>query len=158
MKKKKKEKINVIFLDIDGVCNCKNTTQRSRGFIGIDPYLAFLVGKIILYTECKVVLSSSWRHFGDGVMEIKQQICPLYDVTPTLGFDEETRGLSMKHELRGTEIKKWLSEHNEVDKYVIIDDENDMLPEQQEFFYKTSWDTGITEEIVEKIINYFGKK
>ena len=71
------EKIKVIFLDIDGVCNCKTITQRHRGAIGIDPYMALLVMRIVLATDAKVVLSSSWRHWNYGVKEVEKCVCKL---------------------------------------------------------------------------------
>src|SRR3989344_9306803 len=76
-------KAKVLFLDIDGVVNCETTTQRHRGFIGIDPYMAFLVGNMVDDLGLFVVLSSSWRHFhGDGIKEISKQVCPIVDITP----------------------------------------------------------------------------
>ena len=40
--------------------------------------------------------------------------------------------------MRSLEIQQWL-ENNEVESYIILDDENDMLPEQQSRFVKTSY-------------------
>lgn len=137
------EKIKVLFLDIDGVVNCSGTRQRSRGFIGIDPLMAFLVGKITLaLPELKVVLSSSWRHFDKGREEVEQQVVPIFDVTLTVGT------------IRGDEIKEWLDRHPEVEKYAILDDDSDMLEEQKPNFFQTSWETGITEEIMEAVIKH----
>lgn len=129
---------------MDGVVNCKTTSQRHRGFIGIDPHMAFMVGKIIIATDCKVVLSSSWRHFKDGgIEEIEKQVHKLYDKTPTfLG------------EKRGVEIKAWLDNHSEVERYAILDDDSDMLDEQKENFFQTSWEIGITEEIMNNVIKH----
>ena len=135
--------MKVLFLDIDGVVNCKTTQQRHRGFIGIDPYLAFLVGKIVLATDCKVVLSSSWRHSQDGIDEVTKQVIDIFDVTGNCCSG-----------IRGVEINNWLKQHEEVTKYAILDDESDMLLWQKRQFFQTSWNTGITEEIVEKVIKH----
>ena len=132
--------MKVIFLDIDGVVNCATTTQRHRGFIGIDPYMAFLVGKLVMETDAKVVLSSSWRHSPDGIEEVERQVCKVYDITPSLGF------------IRGDEIKLWLEEHKgEVDRYAIIDDNSDMRKGQLPNFFKTQWEVGITPDICERV-------
>lgn len=133
----------VLFLDIDGVVNCMNTSQRHRGAIGIDPYMACLVRRIVDATGCQVVLSSSWRHFPDGRGEVERQVCPIFDLTPTSasGF-------------RGDEIRAWLNGHPEVTRYAIVDDNSDMLPEQMPNFFKTSWAEGITEEITKNITNH----
>lgn len=134
--------MKILFLDIDGVVNSKHTAARNGGIAGIDPYLAFLVGKISLAVEdLKVVLSSSWRHFPNGRTEVEQHVLPIYDQTPNL------RG-----ESRGKEIQAWLDEHPEVECYAILDDEGDMLESQQAHFFRTSWDEGITPEISERVI------
>lgn len=137
----------ILFLDIDGVVNCATTTQRSRGYIGIDPEMAFLVGKIQLDTGCRVVLSSSWRGSVEGEKEIKEQVVNFIDKTPnTRRYPDRL--------LRGYEIQDWLNAHPEVTKYAIIDDDSDMLPEQLPNFFQTSWKTGITKEIADKIIEH----
>jgi len=143
----------ILFLDIDGVCNCATTQQRHRGFIGIDPYMAFLVGKIQLDTGCQVVLSSAWRHSVDGVEEVERQVVLLLDQTPSLGLTPEERVGAHTH--RGREIQAWLDEHPEVTKYAILDDDSDMLESQQPNFFKTSWQTGITPEIAKAVTEHF---
>jgi hypothetical protein len=162
--------MKILFLDIDGVVNCATTTQRHRGFIGIDPMMAFLVGKITLAVpDLKVVLSSSWRHMTEGREEVERQVVPIFDITPR----REKGNL-----LRGDEIKAWLDSHelmkcdtptscppfsramcmgHSIEKYAILDDDSDMLEEQLPNFFKTSWQTGITDEIAERVINHFQK-
>lgn len=142
----------ILFLDIDGVCNCTNTRQRHRGFIGIDPMMAFLVGKITLaHPDLKVVLSSSWRHFPGGREEVEQQVVPIFDVTGPDWFDKETK----HHSTRGEEIQIWLDAHPEVTKYAILDDDSDMLEGQLPNLFKTTWQTGITEEIMNAVIKHY---
>lgn len=170
--------MKILFLDIDGVCNCETTSQRHRGYIGIDPYMAFLVGKIQLDTDCQVVLSSAWRHTQDGIDEVKAQVCDLLDITPSLAYTPEEQGIEVNHTHRGHEIKAWIDKWNSntfgfhlqnrtmplngivnesIQKYAILDDNNDMLPEQQEHFFKTSWLTGITPEIALAVTQYLNE-
>jgi len=60
--------VKILFLDIDGVCNSKDTfTKEPNAHFPIDNYMAFLVGKIQLDTGCEIVLSSSWRHHKESV-------------------------------------------------------------------------------------------
>ncbi len=118
-------------------------------FLGIDPYMAFVVGKIQLDTDCQVVLSSSWRHSKDGIKEVERQVVKLLDKT---GVCRDVGGIEAMR--RGKEIKAWLDVHPEVLQYAIIDDNNDMLPEQQPNFFKTSWFIGITEEIAKEITEH----
>lgn len=122
--------------------------------MGIDPYMAFLVGNMVDDLGLKVVLSSSWRNWPEGMETVSKQVCPLLDKTGRGEYirEEEEKGI---HTMRGREIKKWLDEHPSVLRYAIVDDDSDMLPEQLPNFFKTSWKTGITPEIIEKIKNHF---
>lgn len=138
------EKIKVLFLDIDGVVNCKTTSNDRGGFFGIDRYLSFLVGNMVDDLDLKVVLSSSWRKSREGVEQIKNQVCDIMDVTPDIGT------------IRGDEIQAWLDKHPETEMYCILDDDTDMLETQLPNFFKTSWETGVTPEIIEKIKKHFG--
>jgi hypothetical protein len=142
--------MKVLFLDIDGVVNCATTVQRYRGYIGIDPYMAFLVGKITLEVpDLKVVLSSSWRNFHkDGIGEISRQVVPLYDVTPPPWFSDG------KHSTRGEEIQAWLDTHPEVTTYAILDDDTNMLLTQAPNYFQTTWKDGLTEEIMSDVIDH----
>ena len=140
--------MKIIFLDIDGVLNCKDTVQRQTRYpsiIGIDPYKAILLDRIVLATGAKIVISSSWRHWPDSMTEIRRAVDPehIIDVTPSL---QSTR-------VRGFEIKKWLTEHS-VTKYAILDDDSDMLAEQWSHFFKTTWERGLTEEIAQQVIDH----
>lgn len=142
--------MKVLFLDIDGVVNSEETFRKDpNAFFPIDPYLAFLVGKIVLETDCVVVLSSSWRHHDESVDHIEKKIVKIFDRTPSLprGEDAEYCG-------RGKEIKAWMDEHDGIEKYAILDDDPDMLPWQMANFFRTSWKKGITEEIAEKVIRH----
>lgn len=139
--------MKALFLDIDGVVNNAGNAARfgSSSLLGIDPALAFIVGKIPLYTDCVVVLSSSWRHWPQGITEVEKRITPLYDKTPT------SRG-----GFRGDEVRTWLANHPEIDRYAIVDDSGDFHPDQP--LFKTSWQTGITQEIADAIINYLNEE
>jgi hypothetical protein len=70
----------ILFLDIDGVVNWRDTFTKGDLW-PLDRYCAFLVGKIQLDTGCEVVLSSSWRHHPDGVKEVEKRIVPLIGIT-----------------------------------------------------------------------------
>lgn len=142
--------MKILFLDIDGVCNSVTTfTKDPHAHFPIDSYMAFLVGKIKLDTGCEVVLSSSWRHHKESEEQIEKRIVPLYGRTPF----SRTR----ERDLRGYEIQDWLSVHPEVEAYAILDDDNDMLPEQMENFFKTSWEVGLTKDIADDVIDHLNK-
>lgn len=142
--------MKILFLDIDGVVNCESTTQRHRGFIGIDPYMAFMVGKIQLDTDCQIVLSSSWRVTQDGVDEVEQQVAPIFDKTGKSWYDKEKNHSST----RGEEIQVWLDAHPEVTRYAILDDDSNMLDSQLPNYFKTTWLNGITPEIAKAVTDH----
>lgn len=150
--------MKILFLDIDGVVNCQSTTQRHRGFIGIDPYMALLVGRITLAVpDLKVVLSSSWRLGSDGgIEEIETQVVQLFDKTPRPFVVEGDRWST-----RGEEIQKWLNDHNSIDDeithYAILDDDPNMLSSQLPNYFQTQWLVGLTEEIANKVIEHLNK-
>lgn len=139
--------MKILFLDVDGVMNCQDTFRKDGNAIfPIDQYMAFLVGKIVLETGCKVVLSSSWKHHKESVEHIHKRIVDIYDVTPDIG------------QVRGDEIKAWLDNSKyKVDRYAILDDNSDMLPEQMPNFFKTQWLVGITDDIAKAVIEHLNK-
>lgn len=154
--------MKVLFLDIDGVVNCSKTMQRHRGVIGIDPYMALLVDRIVQATGCEVVLSSTWRLWPETREEVKRQVCQFIDTTPQLlrsmsnggfinGEDYDGKG-GYQSASRGYEIQDWLDRHPEVTQYAILDDDSDMLAQQKPNFFKTTWDDGLNEEIANRVI------
>lgn len=143
--------MKVLFLDIDGVANSAEDAKATRGVLGISPEKAFIIGKIILDTDCKVVISSSWRNWPEGMEQIKQQIYPdIYDITPNSHL------VHYEDKPRGTEIKTWLSQHPEVTRYAILDDDSDFFDDQP--LFKTTWEKGITPEIARKVTDYLNGK
>ena len=139
--------MKVIFLDFDGVI-----TIPPKWYLKADKIK--YIKQIVDATGAKIVVSSSWRH--KTVQETidtmigRPKRCPrnrmfnwfidnLYDVTPWF-CDDKYNGTG-----RGGEIQTWLDAHPEVDNYVIIDDDGDMLDEQLFHFVETNFEDGITE-------------
>lgn len=55
---------------------------------------------------------------------------------------------------RGSEIQKWLDKQTEPYRYVILDDDNDMLDSQLPYFIQTDWlKWGLSDEDVEQAIH-----
>lgn len=147
--------MKIIFLDFDGVI-----TIPPKWYINIDKLK--ILKRIIDATNAKIVISSSWRCGEPPSLEltINKMIghpkrCPknkmlnwfidnLYDVTPLCSG------------CRGNEINAYLREHSEIDNYVILDDDGDMLDEQLFHFVQTDYQTGLTsheEELAIKVLN-----
>lgn len=156
--------MKVIFLDVDGVLNSEKF-YRKRGapdyrfedeppypLCEFDPEAVELFNKITDQTGAKIVVSSTWR-IGRTVDELKELF---QSVGVTGQIIDKTRTLRERKEyekiVRGTEIRIWLEKFPKVYRYIIIDDDNDMLPEQQPNFIKTSFWTGITVENVNAAI------
>ena len=128
----------VIFLDIDGVLNCRTTHERFASGTGIDRKLAERFAALRERVGAEVVLSSTWR-FSSHHREHIEEHFPIADVTPQLGS-------------RGRDIQAWLNA-NEVERYAIIDDNQDMLPGQHAYF--TDCEIGLTAAIVEAVAQHF---
>lgn len=134
--------MNVLFLDIDGVVNCKTTQQRYGPFVGIDPQKVAIVNNIVNETGCVIVLSSSWRLPPADMLQHVREHFNIHDITP------DKRGLTD----RGCEVIAWLKEHPEVELHAILDDNSDFHEDQPLFL--TSWETGITQELADQVIRH----
>ncbi len=82
-------------------------------------------------TDTKICVSSVWKH-NFGVKGYKSTPEKWEDAFNLLGFKPGTYvGITGDRKtLRGEEIQEWLDNHPEVEDYVILDDDSDMLPEQ----------------------------
>src|SRR5690606_5162475 len=112
------------------------------------------VQDIIKATGCKVVLSSSWRLVEENAKAVQDYVCEFIDKTPRM---PRPVGTSIEACERGHEIQAWLDKHPEVKRFAILDDDMDMLPEQLDDFFKTSWQIGLTEPIKRAVINHLNK-
>ena len=135
----------ILFLDIDGVLNSeeyyKNCNNSSENFSRFDSSSVSLIKSLIEEFSLKIVISSTWRYGAvDRLMhELKKN--KLLDY---LYHDWFTPVIHPAH--RGTEIKLWLDLHSEVADYVIIDDDDNMLEEQKNYFVRTSLHLGMNNE------------
>lgn len=139
----------IIFLDIDGVLSNINTknlvAMGGSPFLGLDPNLLQIFLDLIARVDAKIVLSTSWRDSKDLLAELKNNGINFVGKTPRFGTQPE----------RGLEIKDYLDKHQEIKRYAIIDDNDWMLPEQKENFFKTSALYGLTQEIADSITQHF---
>ena len=160
----------ILFLDIDGVLNterhyeycCKNGIASDERFgYPFDPDAIANLKKIIDETGAEIVISSSWKFLGLSTMIDlwKERNLPgkVIGITPQAMSDEVLLNADLTEmgliPFKGTEIDGWLSEHRRsVAQYAILDDVNDMLPEQQNHFVQINPVVGITEQDSEKVI------
>ncbi len=149
-------KLKIIFLDFDGVIS-----THEKG-MNLDTSKVALLEEILSATGAKIVVTSSWRigtrnaeefveklfnfhRSRDKVSNSSLFIDSIYDVTDTMGND------------RGDEVQRWIDEHiDQIEQYVILDDENDYLDEQLFNFVQTDEYEGLTSREVKlciKILN-----
>jgi hypothetical protein len=137
--------MKVIFLDIDGVLNCRKTPNpRNLPYI-VDRKLLKRLVRLLECTRAKVVLSSTWRYDPAGLFSAKFWGIPFIDVIP-----------DMPKQPRSKEILMWLKRHPRVKRFVVIDDEDDELDGLP--LFQPSATTGLTEPICRGITKYLEGK
>ena len=146
-----KKEVKVIFLDVDGVLNCKTTEDRlwrekgKDGIKGIDDEKVEILARIIKETGAVIVVSSTWRL--NKVKNVFDEFYLFYEDLSEEEYAENYRKKRtpyryLKEKLkkcklkiyddtpdsgkmygRGQEISEWLELHPEVKQFVILDDE-----------------------------------
>jgi hypothetical protein len=137
--------MKVIFLDIDGVLNCRKTPNPRKLPYIVDRKLLKRFMRLLERTGAKVVLSSTWRYDPAGLFSAKYWGLPFIDVIP-----------DMPKRPRRTEILAWLKGRPRVKRFVVIDDEDDELDELP--LFQPSPTTGLTEPICRGVANYLEGK
>ena len=108
--------MKVIFLDIDGVLNCRRTQNaRDLPYI-VDDKLLKRLFTLLERTGAEVILSSTWRYDPAGLFSAKRYGIPFLDVIP-----------DMPGKPRRTEITSWIDANGEVERFAVIDDDDDEL-------------------------------
>lgn len=136
--------MNIVFLDIDGVMN----NSDSWGLPLEEQVLnekCKLLKHLVTQTNCKIVLSSTWRflprHFSIIENVFKKYDLEVFSCTPRL--DEGCRG---------DEIKAWLKTHNDVSRFVILDDDADMCELTDTNLVRTDYNVGLTQEHINRAV------
>jgi len=137
--------MKLIFLDFDGVVNTRLYDSRKLGIIRYfhpedeavnnKNAIGFL-NLLVKETDAKVVVSSTWR-LGETVETLAEW---LYNS----GFEGEVIGKTprMDSYCRGAEIEEYMLRLENVESYVILDDDSDMLKHQMDNFVKCDHDYG----------------
>ena len=116
-----------IFLDYDGVVNTPIWNEKGKCDYNfpsdgkVNNYQAIMwLNELCKKTNAKIIVSSTWRYCCH---EVSYQDC-LYNAG--LNKDIEIVGCTdwFGNETRTDEIKSYLLKHKEIEKYVILDDEN----------------------------------
>lgn len=130
----------VIFLDIDGVLNRSSRSGPSKDHV-VDTDLLAHFRSLVASTNSCVVLASTWRHEPAGVQKARDLGVPFEDVLPDL-----------RPQSRGKEIKAWLAEHPSVERFIILDDDDDEY-EDMPLFQPNPY-KGLTDQVARAIEDY----
>lgn len=109
--------IKAVFLDIDGVLNCRGSKSRCGAFIGIDNSKVKLLRKIVEATNAVIILSSSWRdgwcktQYDDDIHDELGVYMNKKLAKEKLHILDKTKTLND----RGEEIHTYLKEHKAID-------------------------------------------
>jgi hypothetical protein len=141
--------MKVIFLDMDGVMNTL-TTSRIKWPDDIDGDLFDRLVKVINETDAFVVISSSWRYSPSCFLKILSRFDSEDLKARVIGITPKDMGGCP----RSDEIKMWLDNHGPVEKFAIIDDDDDAGIDMEDSFFLTNPATGLTEEIKSRILNH----
>lgn len=161
--------MKVIFLDIDGVLNCRTSKSYCHDDIcgvitGIDSDKVRRLAKIVEATGAEIVLSSDWK---DGWSKYYTSSKPshakyldnhLYK-KGRLTIKDKTPNTSNGSWYRGDEILTYLRSHQDITDYVILDDtffEDFSTKEIEEHLVLTGYKVGLTDADVEKAIRILG--
>ncbi len=169
--------MKIIFLDIDGVLNpvhYMNAMYKmwKASFNEIKSHDQY--GQLFFYhnvnalehiinsTDAKIVISSTWKLAGLGEMRSlwlhRDLPGEIIDITPREQEIVES-GEAEFYDMvcRGTEIATWIKTNNFTGSYVIIDDTEDMLKEQDPFFVRTNSNIGLTFKDAERAIEILNR-
>ena len=141
--------MKVVFLDVDGVLNTSKTFERvyhslknsGKRELEIDCFRLEYLKQIIEETDSKIVLSSTWRRFfqkiDDKIVPRNEKGKLFYDMLNDYGI-EIYDILSYESDInREGLIIDWLFK-NDVDSFVIIDDEPNLFSVLLNRLIKTS--------------------
>jgi len=158
----------ILFLDCDGVLNSE-TYFKHNNFDYTNTCNAYKYNhdiecikrlkKIIKETNCKIVLSSTWkffyfaddRYFSNKLRKLFNNKYKIRIIDRTT-FKYKTIG---KYQKRAYQIKQYLLDHKNIVKYAILDDDSndeDDLTLFGDHFVPTTWTNGLQDEHVNKCI------
>lgn len=155
--------MKVIFLDVDGVLNSEKDLLEAKGKSELFDRPLALLKELVESTKAKIVVSSTWRigcsksgrnsWYGEEIFKtltdrLAEYQMEVYDITPVINKP----GVQ-----RGDEIRAWLENaKEEIDAFVILDDDADMCEFTGTNLVQTSMKTGLLEyhvEIAKSILN-----
>lgn len=132
-----------------------------------DENAVMYLNALVTEFDAKIVISSTWRYAGlfemKRMWEFRKLPETVIGITPCIGYpiEKETFGDEYRNTARGFEIKQFLRDikkgavpithcdirtPQQIESYVIFDDDSDVLNEQLNHFVKCSNEYGISYE------------
>lgn len=114
--------MKILFLDIDGVLNGHQYNDQAKSN-GICKSCVSQLNRIILETDCKIVLSSAWRYMISGGAMTNTGFRYMMSTHGVVGLD--IIDITVPDEevpLRGNQISNWI-QTNAYDSFAVVDDE-----------------------------------
>lgn len=160
-----------LFLDIDGVLSTNKTYKNMLhdNYCHFDEDAVCYVKQLLIaFPEIEIIISSSWR-LALTVPELREVFrirgCNFHDriidKTPYLNYDNTDHYTLNMSVPRGCEIDMWLRKNTaDIDRYryVILDDDSDMMLWQKDNFVQTNVHKGISQMNVFDAIRILGEE
>lgn len=135
--------MKVIFLDLDGVLVLKKDEEAET----FDHDCCMRLREILTQTQCKLVLSSTWRLFPP---DVHRMFCMLKPYQITL---QDFLGKTPLRDRREEEIEAFLKKHPEIEQYIVLDDSKAEFGEKfSDHLVLTQATTGITQQIMQMCV------
>jgi hypothetical protein len=143
--------MKVLFLDIDGVLNGLGCfTQPNAHWI--EPDCVNVLNRVIKDTDCKLVLSSSWRyqiHYGACTLQGFEYLLRSHRINAYQRLMGYTATDEMCKTTRGEQITYWLNTRGRelgVERYVVVDDLDLGITDEGHPFVQPNGGWGLTRE------------
>lgn len=154
--------MKVLFLDIDGVAN--RHVPHANGYCGMDGDCVARLNRVIAATDCRVVVSSSWRYM---VLCGAMNLIGLEHLLLTHGLDARKRVLGVTpsdeitggHERRAQQVAAWLRDNAVgVTRWAVVDDRPYDFPPPPYPFVHVAESAGLTAADADRLIELLGPK
>ena len=166
--------MKAIFLDVDGVLNNKLFLKKRRIILKenkgiyiprLDDKNFIALKTLVERTNAKIILSSYWRYYFDKNLMPNNN--GLHNHGKDLTLKLRKHNLSLKDKTstdltrfqkRGDIIKEYLHTHEDIDNFVILDDDNIMKEFTDTNLVQTKPEYGLTMSDVKKAENILNNK
>ena len=161
--------VKILFLDVDGVINTSAMWPGQMTPMSDEHIMR--IGQIIKQTECKIVLSTTWRYMKNKRQKL---IAKLNDIGDKMNVQFDVIGrtpYNAKQKLhlsqRAIEIKQYIDKHTKSSKYKLVSwcalDDMDLTAKNHKWheecnqimdghFVQTDESKGITDEQVKQVV------